>query len=188
MQTLESPLPLAFEQTEVFTRTLASRFGRESVADKLINQARANYDRQLLQIRKYLSGKKVMIFSSTQSVDWLISTLLDLDVEIQKVCLSHLFYLRGPISSKYAGKFKIETDYPFERHEMDLLENNPDLVLMNFVPNKISSHRIPYDIFPITPTYGFYSGLAYARRWTSKLKTPSIEGWRIDERLFHSSS
>ncbi len=186
--TLKAPLPIAFEQTEAFTRTLASRFGREAEAENLIIQERATYDRQVQQLRKYMQNKKVMIFSQTSNVDWAISTLLDLNVNVQKVCLSHVFYLRETIESKYKDKVNVETDYPIEKYEKDIAENKPDLVLMNFILTKNQTNETIYDVIPFCPTYGFNSGLIYVRKWISKLRMPFMEDWRSDERLFYSPS
>ncbi len=50
--TLKAPLPIAFEQTEAFTRAIAAKFGREEEAENLINQARVSYDKQLTKTKK----------------------------------------------------------------------------------------------------------------------------------------
>jgi len=42
-ETLEAPLPFAFEQTAKFTRAIAKYFGKENLADKLIEDAKINY-------------------------------------------------------------------------------------------------------------------------------------------------
>lgn len=186
--TLKAPMPIGFEQTEAFTRTLAQRFKKEAEAENLIQQARADYMKKLLKLKRYMANKKVMIFSQQSNIDWAISTLLDLNVNLQKVCLSHVFYLREPFTSKYIGKVNIEPDYPIQNYEKDVLANKPDLVLMNFALNKSSNQEAIYDILPYCPTYGFNSGLVYVQKWVSRLRMPHAEDWRLDEKLFYSPS
>ena len=185
---LKAPLPFAFAQTATFARVLGSTFGREQRADELISRARLDYERQVAELEKLWLGKKIMIFSSVANVDWLISTLLDLKANIQKVCFLKLFYLQVSHESEFKDRIEIEHDYPFEDREKDILKNNPDLVLMNLAPKQASTKHIPQDVFPFCPTYGFDSGLDLARNWTSKLRVPFTEGWRNDERLFKHSS
>jgi nitrogenase iron protein len=185
---LRAPLPLAFAQTATFTGVLGSTFGCEQRADELINRARLDYERQVAELRKLWDGKKIMIFSSIANVDWLISTLLDLKANLQKVCFSRLFYLQVIHESEFKDKIDIEHDYPLENREKDILKYNPDLVLMNFRSKQASTKHIPQDVFPFCPAYGFNSGLEIVRNWTSKLRVPFTEGWRNDEKLFQYSS
>ncbi|MGD0072299.1 MAG: nitrogenase component 1 [Candidatus Bathyarchaeia archaeon] len=181
---LKAPLPLAFNQTVVFTRALGKTFGCESAANELVRQARADYESQVAELKKFWSGKKVLIFSAISDTDWMISTLLDLNVNIQKVCYFECFYLYEPSESKFAGKVKIETKYNFENRKKDIAELKPDLVLMNFMPKQDLTSNVPHAVFPLNPNYGFNSGLEFARKWAKNLKVPLMEGWKNDAKLF----
>lgn len=185
---LKAPLPLAFAQTAAFTRALGSTFRRKEKADELISHARLDYERQVAELGKLWTGKKIMIFSTVANIDWLISTLLDLKANILKVCFSRVFYLQAVHESEFEGRIEIEHDYPLENREKDILKNNPDLVLSNFISKQASTNHIPQDAFPFCPSYGFNSGLTIARNWASKLRVPFTEGWRNDENLFKHSS
>ncbi len=183
LETLQLPFPAAFNQTAEFTRALALRFGKKSEAEKLICAAHSDYERQLSSLKDFFSGKKALIFSNSHNIDWLLSTLLDLGVEISKVCVSTLSSTDSPVSTKYHGKFEIEQNSPPEDREQVILKTRPDFIL---APPLLSglSYSVPCCAFPIYPNYGFNSGLEYASQLYSKLKVPFNEGWRNDGHLF----
>jgi nitrogenase iron protein len=190
METLQAPLPVGFEQTAAFTCALGQRFGKMSEAEKLITQARTDYKTHLSPLRHYFSGKKALIFSSPQNIDWLLSTLMDLDVQVCKIYSSSYFPPRNVFSTKYST-IKIEYNYPQDHYEQAILDNRPDFVLTT--GSVAAFNSVPCDVFPSAvlpahPVYGFNGGLLYADRLYSKLKFPSIEGWRHDKKLFQSSA
>jgi nitrogenase iron protein len=181
-ETLDVPLPIAFGETSEFVRTVAKRFGKEALGEEIIKAAKKTYDCQLASLKTFFAGKKVLIFNSYGSnIDWLISTLLDLDVEIAKVCVSNLFYPKQKDSLKYIN-LKFETNYPVEKYSEAVNEIRPDFVLTAGAINMFVN--VPCDTFPVNPTYGFYSGLEYFKKLKLKLQIPFREGWRQDEQLF----
>ncbi|XHH09092.1 MAG: nitrogenase component 1 [Candidatus Bathyarchaeia archaeon] len=181
-ETLNAPLPIAFEETSEFVRLVAKRFGKETLGEKVIKEAKEVYLNETVDLKKFFAGKKALIFNSYDSnIDWLISTLLDLDVEILKICESNLFYPKQRDSLKYIN-LKFETNYPIEKYGEAVSETRPDFVLTAGAIDMFSN--VPCDTFPVTPTYGFYSGLEYAKKLQLKLKIPFREGWRQDEHLF----
>lgn len=184
METLNAPMPLGFEQTADFTRSLGRRFNRINEAENIINEARSDYDFRLSQLRKYFAGKKALILSSPRNIDWLISTMMDLEVTIDKIYSSSYFPAREPFSTKYSEKILVETDYPMDKFERAIREDRPDFVLTAANAfNKVPCDILPAAVLPVFPTYGFNGGLIYANRLCLKLKYPSIEGWRHDKKL-----
>jgi nitrogenase iron protein NifH len=187
---LEAPLPIGFEQTAEFTRTIGRQFNKLAEAEALINEARVEYERRRSELQRFFCGKKTLIFSTPHNLDWLIATLLDLDVEITKIYTSSFFPSRETFSKKYLSKLKIESDYPLDKYDQILHQEHPDFVLTAGNVNAYST--IPYDILPTVtipflPEYGFNGGLNYAKRLCSKLRYPSIEGWRNDKIFFKCS-
>jgi nitrogenase iron protein len=181
-ETLDVPLPIAFEETSEFVRAIAKRFGKEALGEKVIKEAKTFYDSQIAALKKSFAGKKALIFNSYGSnIDWLISTLLDLEVEIVKVCVSNLFYPKQRDSLKYIN-LKFETNYPIEKYGEAVSESRPNFVLTAGSIDMFAN--VPCDTFPVTPTYGFYSGLEYVKKLQLKLQIPFREGWRQDEQLF----
>ncbi len=181
-ETLDVPLPIAFEETSEFVRAVAKRFGKEPCAEEIIKDAKKDYDCQIAPLKTFFADKKALIFNSYGSnIDWLLSTLLDLGVEIVKVCVSNLFYPKQRDSLKYTN-LKFETNYPIDKYGEAVSETCPDFVLTAGSIDLFAN--VPCDTFPVTPTYGFYSGLEYAKKLQLKLQIPFREGWRQDEQLF----
>jgi len=180
------PLPYAFQQTSEFTRILSSKFGKEKEGEKIISQARIRYESELAKLKSRFSGKKVLVSSYTNNIDWLISTLLDLDVKVQKVCLFGTPYYKSRFSSEYGGKNEMEFGCTMERFDRYIAEIKPDLVLANTEPKRIA-HNVQYGVFPASPAQGFLSGIEYARRWASNFSVPFTEGWRYDRELLAGS-
>ncbi len=184
IETLDVPLPVGFEQTAEFVRAVGERFDKTSEAEGIINKARIDYERRLLLFRKFFSSKKALIFSSPHNIDWLISTMMDLDVEVCKICSSSVFPPRESFSTKYSAKIPVETSFPVCDFEKVLLEERPDFVLASaFAFNSLPFDVLPIPIVPVLPTYGFDGGLVYANRLQLKLKYPLIEGWRFDKKF-----
>jgi nitrogenase iron protein len=188
VEILKTPLPIGFEQTAEFTRALGQRFDKSSEAEAIIGEAQVNYERYLSKLRKHFTGKKTIILSAPHNLDWILSTLIDLGVEITEIYSSDYFPSREALSSKYLSKIKVTTDYPLDEYRQVLIREHPDFVLT--AGNINAYNTIPCDILPtisipFLPTYGFNAGLVYADHLYSKLKVPSIEGWRNDKKLFY---
>jgi hypothetical protein len=110
--------------------------------------------------------------------------MMDLDVEVCKICSSSVFPPRESFSTKYSAKIPVETSFPVCDFEKVLLEERPDFVLASaFAFNSLPFDVLPIPIVPVLPTYGFDGGLVYANRLQLKLKYPLIEGWRFDKKF-----
>ena len=180
-ETLEVPLPIAFEQTTKFIRTVANHFGKEALAEKIIKEAQISYDQQIALTKNSFKGKKALIFNSSGvNIDWLIRTLIDLEVNITKIYDSNFFY--PPQEPKKYGAIAFESMYPVEKYDDAVRAFCPDFVLTAMSTTQFNN--VVFDTFPVNPLYGFYSGIEYAKKLQLKLRIPFREGWRIDEQLF----
>jgi nitrogenase molybdenum-iron protein alpha/beta subunit len=174
-------LPIGFEQTAAFTRIIARRFGKEDLAEKFIAKAQIAYKKEAEQLKQYFAGKKALINSNGADIEWLHSTLRDLDVEVAHISAFNIF------SPEERALPKTETNYTADYLEEIVRFNRPDFIL-SALPmiaaesvRTLTATRIPCVSFPVLPPYGFNSGLDYARELYFKLKIPFIEGWRYDE-------
>jgi len=179
---LDAAFPVGFHETVEFVTKLGERFGRERAADDLVASAERDYTAAKGSLKRALSGKKVMIFSYTQHLDWLIATLLDLDMQILKLCLYDSCTERN-FRSAYKGLVDVESGYPPEKRGQDIIDMKPDLVLTNYIPRELVGDAV-YDIIPLSPLNGFYGGLEQARAWAQKMRVRFQEGWREDAELF----
>ena len=180
-ETLQISLPIGFEQTIEFTRTIARRFGKEALAEKFITEAQITYKKEIEQLKPYFAGKKALINSNGANIEWLHSTLKDLDVEVTKISAFDIF------RPEERSLPKSETNYTVDYIEEVIRLSHPDFILSALPLIAAESVRtltttgILCVSFPVLPHYGFNSGLDYVRELYFKLKIPFIEGWKYDE-------
>ncbi|MCL2642649.1 MAG: hypothetical protein FWD52_03950 [Candidatus Bathyarchaeota archaeon] len=179
-ETLQLPLPIGFKQTMDFTRIIASRFGKETLAEKFISEAQAIYQKETKQLKPHFAGKKVLINSNGANTEWLHSTLRDLDVEVTQISAFNIF------CPEERALPKSETNYTMDHIEEVIRLYHPDFILSALPLIAAESVRpltttcIPCVAFPVLPPYGFNSGLDYVHELYFKLKIPFTEGWRYD--------
>ncbi len=176
IKTAENPFPVGYYQTCTWLDEMGAFFQKQDKADLLKTKYKKIYQRETNKLKPYLRDKKIMIVTYIHDVDWIIETAFDLGIEIAKVCV--LNYTQDYIfKTKYKQKFEIETDYPPEKINKDLIKLKPDLLLCNYAPKNLP-FPILCDAIPMCPDVGIYGGLSFAGRWASLLKAPVKEGWK----------
>ncbi|NLF88078.1 hypothetical protein GX563_04560, partial [Candidatus Bathyarchaeota archaeon] len=179
-KTINPPIPIAFNQTAEFTRAVARCFDKEAAAERLIENAKVTHEQEIASLRMYFAGKKASIYNSYGcNIDWLVSTLADLGVEVFNISSTELSY-----TTERAVPLKPQTYTSITQLQSTKQLDQLDFMLTNG-PAQIDT-KIPCESFPILPLYGFNSGLNYAKQLCTKLKIPFTERWRKDEKLFHS--
>ena len=170
-QTLQTPVPIGFEQTAEFTRIIAQQFGKEALAEKLITETQTNYKKEIEQLKPHFTGKKALINSNGANIEWLHSTLTALEVEVKHINAFNIF------APEERALPKPEANYTTDYIEEAIRLNHPDFVLSA----RPLITTVPCVSFPVLPPYGFNIGLDYAKALCLKLKIPFIEGWRYDD-------
>ena len=179
--TIDAPIPIAYKQTAEFTRVVAQYFGKESLAERLIEQAKINYEHEMAQLRPNFAGKKALIINSHGcNIDWLISTLTDLQVSIVKVSLSDIAYPQERPIPKSNKEPKVH--WSMTELEEAIRPSQPDFVLTTGPVQLLND--VACASIPVLPLYGFYFGLDYAKKLDINLKIPINGSWRYDEKLF----
>jgi nitrogenase iron protein len=180
-ETIEAPAPIAFKQTAEFTRAVAQYFGKESSAERLIEQAKISYEHEMAQLRPNFAGKKALIINSHGcNIDWLISTFADLQVSISKISLFDVAYPQERPIPKSNNEPKVYRSMSELEETIHL--SRSDFVLTTDPVQLLNS--VACDSIPVLPLYGFNSGLEYAKKLHLKLKIPNNGSWRHDEKLF----
>lgn len=174
----EEPFPVGFGETARWLEGIGGFFDREKTARQIVEKQRAEYRRRVTRLRPALAGKRMMIVTYLHDIDWIVETALDAGMEVVKAGIlnysqDHLFRTR------YPGRFTVETDYPPEKRNADLLKLKPHILICNYAPGDISA-RVHLDTIPLCPDVGFYGGLRFAERWARLMKAPAREGWRDD--------
>ena len=179
--TIDAPIPIAYKQTAEFTRAVAQYFGKESLAERLIEQAKINYEHEMAQLRPNFAGKKALIINSHGcNIDWLISTLTDLQVSIVKVSLSDIAYPQERPIPKSNKEPKVH--WSMTELEEAIRPSQPDFVLTTGPVQLLND--VACASIPVLPLYGFNFGLDYAKKLDINLKIPINGSWRYDEKLF----
>jgi nitrogenase iron protein len=173
------PFPVGFKETRRWLKDIGAFFDKSDRADQLTESYESGYESAIRRLAPYLAGKRLMIVSFIHDVDWILETAFDLGMGVEKVGIlnfsqDHIFRTR------FADRFACETGYTPEKRDRDLSRIQPDLLLSNYVPEKLPA-AIHADSIPLCPDVGFYGGLRFARRWAALLKSPVREGWRDDE-------
>jgi nitrogenase subunit NifH/nitrogenase molybdenum-iron protein alpha/beta subunit len=178
------PFPVGFTGSEVFVRRLGEYFHKDNqIIEKMLKKQRNKYHEELTQIKPFLKNKRVMVINFNQSIDWILHTLIDLEMEIAFV---------GILSYSQDNSFKtdfeseigeLHPDYNNQNRQNDLKRIKPDLLLANYGSNE-QDEGVIMDTIPYCPTAGFTSGLIFARRWADLFRMNLNEGWRKDEQLF----
>ncbi len=176
--TATRPFPVGFFESVEWIREIASFFNKSEIAEKLIARHRNNYQQQIKKYRQKLAGRKVMLLSYIHNVDWIIEIISDLGMEIVKAGIYN-FSQDNLFTTRYPGKFPVETGYEPTARDDDLKRLKPDLLLGNYTP-KTLPYPLHVDIIPMCPDVGFYGGLAFAHRWATLIKAPVHEGWKDD--------
>ncbi len=176
--TASLPFPVGFTESAAWVREIAAFFGEQAAGEKLINGCQGQYRTMIKGYQPDLAGRRLMIVTYVHNVDWVVEAALDLGMEVVKVCI--LSYSQGNrFTTRYPGRFEVETDYDPAKRDKDVARLKPDLLLGNYTPRNLSL-PLHVDIIPMCPDVGFYGGMAFAHRWATLIKAPVVEGWKND--------
>jgi len=169
-------------------RDIAAFFeiGEAGILDEVLRRERERYDAAVSRLRPRLEGKTIFITTINTNLDWLLTAIEDLGMEVVKIGVMN--YLRTEIRvSERPDRYPIDGGFPFDRMDEEIRKADPDIVLSNYTPKTEAGRRV-IDALPMLPRIGFDSGLAVAERWVG-LMTHTIEGsWRKDRKLYENLS
>ncbi|MDO4633435.1 MAG: nitrogenase component 1 [Eubacteriales bacterium] len=179
---LEGALPVGAAAAERWLRKLGVFFDCEEQAEALISGQMEAYQREIEALRPQLAGKRVFLTTINVNLDWLLSVLVDLGME---VCfIGVLNYLRQTVKvSDHPEKYPIDEAFNGDRTEELLADLKPDIVVANYATQKNSDAYL-VDALPMTPAIGFTAGIEVAKRWAQLLRYQRKGGWMDDRALF----
>jgi nitrogenase molybdenum-iron protein alpha/beta subunit len=181
---LDRPFPIGFKESCDWTRSLGEYFHRgKAEVDAVIEEYQRRYWTEINRIKPHLAGKRIMVVTFNQDIDWILQTAVDLEMEIAFAGIME--YSQDNHFTTDLREHIRELHAPYERGRRaeDLLRVKPDLFLTNYGSND-QRGALYADTIPLSPTAGFLSGLLFARRWAEIFKMNLKEGWRQDEALF----
>lgn len=179
LEFFELPFPVGFRESSIWVKTLAERLLPGKDFSTLLQEQEELYRAEIAKYTPHLLGKRVLVVSYTEEIGWILDTIRDLGMEIIKVGISVSFFGRVSPGLLSHEDFSLERDYTDEKRAKDIRTLMPDLVLSNYAPS-VHEEGVHYDTIPFSPQVGFLSGLELAKRWSTLLRLPVVEGWKYD--------
>lgn len=179
LEFFELPFPVGFRESSLWVKAFVARLLPGKDPSPLLQEQEKIYKAGIGKYAPYLSGKRVLLVSYIEDIGWVLDTIRDLGMEILKVGFPVLsFRGESPGFLSHEG-FHVERNYTDEMRAKDVRDLRPDLVLLNYVP-LVPENGVHYDTIPLSPQVGFLSGLELAKRWSTLLRLPVVEGWKYD--------
>ncbi|WP_010255956.1 nitrogenase component 1 [Treponema primitia] len=185
---LDKPFPIGFRESCDWVRSIGEYFHKEKdKTDAIVTDYRKQYQDGIDRIKPYLEGRRLMVITYNQNIDWMLQTALDLGMKISFVGILNFSQDNNFMTDLKEYIQELYVPYDHGRREADIARVKPDLLLANYGSNE-QDQSILTDTIPLCPTAGFLSGLLFANRWAEIFKMNLKEGWRQDELLFRKYS
>ncbi|MDR2080110.1 MAG: AAA family ATPase [Treponema sp.] len=180
----EDPFPIGFRESCDWVRKIGAAFHRApETAEAIVAAYTRQYRREIDRIKPNLAGKKLMVITYNQNIDWILQTARDLEMEIPFVGILN-FSQDNNFTTRFTDHIgELQIPYDNENRPADLRRTAPDLLLTNYGSND-QDPRILTDTIPLCPAAGFMGSLRPALGWSEFFKMNLKEGWRQDEVLF----
>ncbi|WP_125154252.1 nitrogenase component 1 [Clostridium rectalis] len=178
----KTPFPIGFSDTKQWIKEISKYFNKEELVKDLIIGYEEEYKKEIEKIKPYLIGKKIMIITYNHQLDWILETLIHLQMDIVKVCVLN-FCGDNLFKSRFENMLNIELKYNQDKRLQDIKSLKPDIIISNYATSNLDENAV-VDTIPMCPDAGFFSGLNLAKRWAGLFKLNLKEGWRKDEKLF----
>jgi nitrogenase iron protein len=181
---LDEPFPTGFRESCAWVRRIGEYFGKSGdEIESIIAVYKGKYDEGIAGIKARLKGKRLMVITYNQDIDWILQTAFDLEMEIAFVGILN-FSQDNNFRTVFQDSIgELHVPYENERRQDDLKRIKPDLLLTNYGSND-QDPAILADTIPLSPTAGFLGGLEFAGRWSRIFRMNLREGWRQDDSLF----
>jgi nitrogenase iron protein len=181
---LDDPFPIGFRESCDWVRKLGGYFNKSAgEVEALIADFEKRYCLGLEKLRPHLAGKRLMVITYNQDIDWILGTALDLSMEIAFVGILN-YSQDNNFKTRFAGRIReLSVPYDNAKRREDIGRVRPDLYLSNYGSQDQELAAFA-DTIPLCPPAGFFSGLKLAERWGGIMKMNLKEGWRDDEYLY----
>ncbi|MCL2632271.1 MAG: AAA family ATPase [Coriobacteriia bacterium] len=182
---MNKPMPIGFADSSEWVRDLAEYAECPEAADAIIADYQQLYQAEVARLRPILEGKRLMVVTFNHSIDWILSTALDVGMELSFVGI--LDYSQDHrFNTSHAGSIRElhpSLDYSAVRRSDDVRRVAPDVLLGNYLPRE-DMGNIVNDTIQLCPDVGFLSGIKMAARWAEMMRADLGEGWRRDAELY----
>ena len=174
--------PVGHDQTCTWLRRIGERFGKQDVAEELIEEEERRYRAEVDAVRPDLEGKRLMVITFNSDLDWILKPALDCGMEVVKIGALDYSQDEG-FRSKLGVDLPVELHYDPDNRRRDIDELHPDVLLTNYASSVTQSVKV-CDTIPMCPEAGFESGIVLAKRWALLMRMDLEGEWKEDEQLF----
>lgn len=175
----EHPFPVGFRDSSQWIKALAKSLTPEKDPGPFLEAREQMYRAELRKYSPYLEGKKVLVVSYSQDIGWILDTIRDLGMELVKVGIRASSFGKDKQLNPLPEDIPLVENYTDLQRTEDIKCLKPDLVLSGYAP-LIPEENVHCDTIPFSPKVGFMSGLELAKRWSTLLRLPVVEGWKYD--------
>ena len=176
-------LPVGFAETAAWLRGVGEFFGKADIAEEIIAENQAIYQKRIAAAREALAGRRLMIITYNHQLDWVLSAALDAGIEIVKLGILNFSQDEGfRTALPQAAELDIEDPYDPEKKLEDVKRLAPDILLTNY-QSEMEGVDIMLDTIPMCPDVGFFSGLEMIERWTRIFGSGQEGDWTNDRHL-----
>ena len=175
----EHPFPVGFRDSSQWVKKLAKSLTQEKDPGPFLEAREQMYRAELCKYSPHLEGKKVLVVSYSQDISWVLDTVRDLGMELVKVGIRASSFGKDKELAPLPEDIPIVNNYTDLQRAEDIKSLKPDLVLSGYAP-LIPEEGVHCDTIPFSPKVGFMSGLELAKRWSTLLRLPVVEGWKYD--------
>ncbi len=170
-------MPASMSEYKLWASAIGHLFGKEKLAEEIIRKTEENYESVIVQLKKTMGGKKIIIEDKfTQDIDWLIELLQDMDAEIILIGVGPKYMWKEKLEkSKYSDRLRFKFDYTYLDLINDIEVMKPDMILGDsLLTTELGIRHAVYS----NPGVGLAGPIRYARLFTDILRVPQREGWR----------
>jgi len=175
----EHPFPVGFRSSSLWVKALAKSLSPEKDPGPFLEAREQEYRAELRKYVPHLEGKKVLVVSYSQDIGWVLDTIRDLGMELVKVGMRASSFGKDKQLVPLPEDIPLVDNYTDLQRAEDIICLKPDLVLSGYAP-LIPEDGVHFDTIPFSPKVGFMSGLELAKRWSTLLRLPVVEGWKYD--------
>jgi nitrogenase iron protein len=181
---LDQPLPIGFRESCRWVRKLGAYFNKsKNKIEGVIEGFEKRYRAEIEKIKPHLMGKRLMVITYNHDIDWILSSALDLSMEIAFVGILN-FSQDNNFKTEFTGSItELHIPYDNSKRRDDIIRIKPDLYLANYGSQDQELAAFA-DTIPLSPPAGFFSGLKFTERWAGMFRMNLKEGWRDDEFLY----
>ncbi|MDR2517104.1 MAG: AAA family ATPase [Spirochaetaceae bacterium] len=180
----DEPFPVGFRAACNYARRLGAYFkkGAKEI-DAVIARFERRYREEVRALRPKLEGKRLMIITITQNIDWALEAAIDTGMIITFAGIMDYSQDNRFTTGFRDAIEELSLSYDLRNAGADVRRIKPDLLISPF-PLGPDADAVLQDNLTYSPTAGFFSGLELARRWAEIFNMNLMEGWRKDEYLF----